>query len=76
MKAVLLIRVAPTREKIVAKQLVEDFPEVFDAWAVFGEYDIVAMLEAESIEVMSRLITNHIRKMKGVLKTSTLVFIT
>ncbi|MHA2296009.1 MAG: Lrp/AsnC family transcriptional regulator [Candidatus Hodarchaeales archaeon] len=75
LKAVLLIRVTPTREKAIAKQLIEGFSEVVDAWAVFGEYDVVAMLEANSIEDMSRLITTRIRKLKGVIKIATLISI-
>ena len=54
MKAVLLIRVTPTREKIVAKQLIEEIPEITDAWAVFGEFDVVATIETDKIETMSK----------------------
>jgi len=73
LKAVLLIRVTPTREKIVAKQLIEEIPEITDAWAVFGEYDVVAMIETDKIETMSKIITNRIRNMKGIIKTATLI---
>ena len=39
---------------------------------VFGEYDLVAVIETESIRKLDRLVT-QVRRLDGVLKTVTLV---
>lgn len=39
---------------------------------VFGEYDLVAVIETDSIKKLDRIIT-QIRKLDGVLKTITLI---
>lgn len=75
MRAVLLIRVSPTKEKIVADTL-RTFPEVIkDVFVVFGEFDVVAIAESPNPETLGRFVTQNVRQIEGVIKTATLLAI-
>ena len=75
MRAVLLIRVNPTKEKIVADTL-RTFPDVIkDVFVVFGEFDVVAIVESTNPESLGRFVTQKVRQIEGVIKTATLLAI-
>lgn len=44
-------------------------PEVTDAYEVTGEYDVVAVIEVESIQAFGELLKNRILKIDGVKST-------
>jgi DNA-binding Lrp family transcriptional regulator len=74
LKAVLLIRVVPTKEKIVG-ELLSSFEEVEDCWVTFGEYDVVAILSGSDSKSIADFVTKKVRQLEGVNKTSTLLAI-
>lgn len=69
--AYLLINVELGKEYDVVGELlkVEGIGEVS---VVYGEYDVFARIEAESLKELDRIVTT-IRHIPGILKTSTLV---
>ena len=74
MKAVLLIRVVPTKEKVVG-ELLKEFKEVSDCWVTYGEYDVVAIIDGSDSKQIADFVTKKVRQMDGVNKTSTLLSI-
>ena len=48
-------------------------PEVEKAFLVYGVYDVVAKLRAESMELLEASITTKVRKLKGIRSTLTLI---
>jgi DNA-binding Lrp family transcriptional regulator len=46
---------------------------VQEAYNVYGVYDIVAKIEAESIDNLKRVVTWNIRRLKGVRSTLTMI---
>ncbi|OLS16640.1 MAG: hypothetical protein HeimC3_52860 [Candidatus Heimdallarchaeota archaeon LC_3] len=74
MKAILLIRVVPTKEKIVG-ELLRKFEEVSDCWVTYGEYDVVAIVDVNDSNAIANFVTKKVRQMDGVNKTSTLLSI-
>ncbi len=48
---------------------------VKEALAVYGNYDIVAKVEAESIEKLNQIITGKIRKLDNVKSTQTMIVV-
>ena len=74
LKAVLLIRVIPTREKIVG-ELLKKFDEVTDCWVTFGEYDVVAIVSGSDSKNIAEFVSKKVRQIAGVSKTATLLSI-
>lgn len=72
--AVVLVSVYPGRERQVAEKVAQ-LKElgVERAFSVFGEYDVVALVQSNSIESLSLTIGKKIRSIEGVKKTSTLI---
>ncbi len=50
-------------------------PEVKMAHAVPGAYDVIALVEAESLAVLGELLSRRIHRLPGVLKTTTNVVV-
>jgi DNA-binding Lrp family transcriptional regulator len=50
-------------------------PGVETAHAVTGVYNVIAFLRAESMAEMGDLLTRHIQRLKGILKTNTNVVV-
>lgn len=48
---------------------------VKEAYAVYGVYDIVAKVEAETIGKLKEVITSKVRKLRGVRSTLTMMVI-
>ena len=71
-RAYVLINVEPKKEYEVIKKL-EKLKHVKEADIVFGEYDIVAVIEAPDMTSLSETLKNIRVKTKGVVKTSTMI---
>jgi DNA-binding Lrp family transcriptional regulator len=72
MVAGVLIKTSPGKVKTVLASL-RGIPSVKYAYAVFGRYDLVAMIEAENIEALTEIIVGKIGAIDGVTNTETLI---
>ncbi len=69
--AFVLITTEPGREQEIYQALV-DVDEIKDLHALFGEYDLILKVESDSIDSISQVITDKIRKLDGINDTKTL----
>ena len=69
-KAYVLIETAVGKTKDVIKSL-RQVKGVRDADAVTGEYDIVAVIEAETLNSIGELVTGNIHTISGIQRTTT-----
>lgn len=60
-----LISAQPGTEHDVYNELIK-MSEVMETHPLFGEYDIIAKIEAEDFEAMGQIVANKIRILKGV----------
>jgi DNA-binding Lrp family transcriptional regulator len=65
-----LINASPGRTLELVERL-RDVPTIQDADAITGEYDIVAICEAQDLEALGTLIVGEIQQLEGVFKTTT-----
>jgi predicted transcriptional regulator len=70
--ALVLMNVEPGREKEIAERLIK-VPNVTEVLSVPGIYDLVVRIEAETVDELAKTITEHIRTMREVRDTLTLV---
>jgi DNA-binding Lrp family transcriptional regulator len=54
-------------------EVIKDIEEVKDAHPLFGEYDIILKLDAESHDKIASIVVDSIRKIPGVIDTKTLI---
>jgi len=76
LEAFVLIRVGTGEELNFAKTVKEHISRVKgvkEVYGVFGRYDLIARVEAKTLEDLSNLVTDKIRGIKGVLSTESLV---
>lgn len=73
-KAIILIQTDIGAETRVMDELYK-IPEITDVYIVYGIYDIVAIIEAESLEKIREIITNKIRRLPEIRTTSTMVVV-
>ncbi len=66
-----LISVEPGMERDVFKQIIK-LKNLVDVHLLFGEYDLIARVEAEDYNYIGDIIINQIRKIPGVISTKTL----
>ena len=66
-----LINVAPAHEHEVYNKL-SKIPQIIELHPLFGEYDLIAKIEADDFEELGTIIVNKIRSITGVLDTKTL----
>ena len=66
-----LINTAPAYEHEVYNKL-SRVPEIVEVHPLFGEFDIIAKIEAENFEKLGTLVIEKIRSIKGVIDTTTL----
>ncbi len=66
-----LITTAPGKEADVYRAL-KDVSEIKNLYPVFGDYDIVAMVEAKDAEILGSVIVSKIRSVEGIKDTKTL----
>ncbi len=66
-----LILAMPAREHEVYNELLK-VREIIELHPLFGEYDLMAKIEAKNLEELTQIILNKIRKVEGVADTKTL----
>ncbi len=66
-----LINVAPGKE-ITIFETISNWNEVLDIYPLFGDYDIIAKIEAINYETLSDVIVHKIRPIEGIIDTKTL----
>lgn len=67
-----LITTEPGQEKLVRGKL-EEIELVTAGWMLFGEYDLIARVQAEDEYDLTRCIVEQIRPMNGIVDTKTLI---
>ena len=67
----ILIKTAAHREEEVLSDL-QKSPYIQEVHALFGEYDLIAKVEAKDFNGVSNIVLNHIRSHEGVHHTETL----
>ena len=70
-----LINVAPAHEHEIYNKL-SKIPQIIELHPLFGEYDLIAKIEADDFEELGTIIVNKIRSITGVLDTKTLTGLT
>jgi len=66
-----LISAAPAHEHEVYNKL-SKVPQIIELHPLFGEYDLIAKIEANDYEKLGEIVINKIRAVEGVLITKTL----
>lgn len=66
-----LISTAPGKERYVYSHLL-GVSEIIELHPLFGEYDIIAKIEAPSFDALGDIVINKVRATPGVLDTKTL----
>ncbi|VVB59958.1 putative HTH-type transcriptional regulator [uncultured archaeon] len=71
----ILINVAPAHEHDVYNKL-SKIPQIVELHPLFGEYDLIAKIDAKDFEELGIIIVNKIRSIIGILDTKTLTGLT
>ncbi len=71
----MLIDIEPNREKEVYDILIK-LPQIVELYPLFGEYDLIAKVEADSFDTIGNIVVEHIRSVAGVKATKTLARMT
>ncbi len=66
-----LINVSPGSEKKVFDMMIK-WDEIEELYPLFGDYDLIAKVQAPDYETLSDIVVNKIRSIKGVTETKTL----
>ena len=66
-----LVSTAPAKEHEVYNNLL-NVEEVVELHPLFGEYDIIAKIEAEDFNSLGQIVVDKIRSIPGVIDTKTL----
>ena len=70
-----LVDIEPNREKEVYEKLIK-LPQIVELYPLFGEYDLIAKVEADSFDTIGNIVVQHIRSVDGVKATKTLARMT
>jgi len=70
-----LINVSPAHEHDVYNKL-SKIQQIIELHPLFGEYDLIAKIDATDFEELGTIIINKIRSIAGVLDTKTLTGLT
>ncbi|MGH8176091.1 MAG: Lrp/AsnC family transcriptional regulator [Steroidobacter sp.] len=70
--AVVLIKAETSLINELAEQLAE-LPGVAEVFSVAGSYDLVALVRVRENEELAEVISNRMRKLKGILETQTMI---
>ena len=65
-----LINAAPAHEHEVYTKL-SKVPEIVEVHPLFGEFDLIAKIDAEDFEKLGEIVVKKIRSIKGVIDTKT-----
>ncbi len=71
-KAYVLINTEMGRENDVLQAL-KQIPNVVEAYAIYGVYDVIAKVEADSLEKVKEVISNRIRRIEYVRSTLSMI---
>jgi DNA-binding Lrp family transcriptional regulator len=66
-----LISTAPAKEHDVYNALL-GVPEIVELHPLFGEYDLIAKIEAEDFNKLGQIVIDKVRSIAGVIDTKTL----
>lgn len=66
-----IINAAPRLDHVVYNTLLKK-PEIIELHPLFGIYDLIVRIEAESFEKLGEIVTKKSRTIKGVIDTKTL----
>jgi DNA-binding Lrp family transcriptional regulator len=66
-----LINVSPGMEKKIFDTMIK-WEEIQELYPLFGDYDLIAKIQANDYEGLSEIVVNKIRALKGVTETKTL----
>jgi DNA-binding Lrp family transcriptional regulator len=69
--AFVLIDILPSKERAVYNELTE-VKEIVELHPLVGDYDIIAKVEADDLDVLARIVIDKIRSIPGVIDTKTL----
>lgn len=72
--ALVLIQTEIGAESKVLDELMK-IPEIKEAYAVYGTYDIVTKIETDSLEKIREVVTNKIRKLPDIRTTVTMIVV-
>ncbi|MEM2740498.1 MAG: Lrp/AsnC ligand binding domain-containing protein [Candidatus Bathyarchaeia archaeon] len=71
-QGIILINIASgLEEEVVSK--IKDIPSISQVFLVYGTYDAVALVEVEDMGKLRDVVLGNIRRIKGVLSTTTLI---
>ncbi|MGA2573217.1 MAG: Lrp/AsnC ligand binding domain-containing protein [Candidatus Methanomethylicaceae archaeon] len=70
--AFVLLNVETGAEKEVLENI-EKIPEVKASYVVYGVYDIIVMLESDTLEKLREMVTKKIRQLDKVRSTMTMI---
>ena len=66
-----LIKAAPALEHEIYLKILK-ISQIIELHPLFGEYDLIAKIEAENFEKLGEIVINNIRSVKGVIDTKSL----
>ncbi|MBC7107442.1 MAG: Lrp/AsnC ligand binding domain-containing protein [Methanomassiliicoccales archaeon] len=72
--AYVLIITAPQKDHQIYSEL-KRMNEVVEVYPLFGDYDLIAKIEGESVEALGRVVLYKIGALPGVVHTETLTVI-
>ena len=72
--ALVLIQTEIGAESRVLEELIK-IPEVKEVYIVYGTYDVVAKIEADTLERIREVITDRIRKLNDIRTTVTMIIV-
>lgn len=72
--AIILIQTEIGAESRVLEELIK-IPEVKEVYIVYGTYDVVAKIVADTLERIREVITDKIRKLKDIRTTVTMIIV-
>jgi DNA-binding Lrp family transcriptional regulator len=70
--AFVMIVSKPGEEKDLAEDL-RKLPEVKEVWEVYGEYDLVARILTDSLQLLDSFVRQQIRRLPSVRLTTTMI---
>jgi DNA-binding Lrp family transcriptional regulator len=68
--AFIMFTIAPGRVGALAERLLE-IPGIKEVYSVAGPFDLIAIARVKEHEALSDLVTEHIAKLDGILRTET-----
>ena len=72
--AFILMNAELGKENQIVKEL-HKIPHVTEVYPVYGVYDVIMVLEADSMETLRETITTKVRKIDGIKSTLTMIIV-